>query len=79
MTRRDALLLSASAGVGLTLPKQLHGLDSTKTAVHQQAGSCTTPQKVEQITVHGTSLEGNLEGDAVDRPVIRLPASELFD
>jgi len=26
--------------------------------------------KVEQITVHGTSLEGNLEGDAVDRAVI---------
>jgi enterochelin esterase-like enzyme len=28
------------------------------------------PATVERITVHGTSLEGNLEGDAVDRPVI---------
>ena len=33
------------------------------------------PAIVEHITVHGKSLEGNLEGDAVDRPVIVfLPA-----
>lgn len=38
------------------------------------------PVKVEQITVHGTSLEGNLEGDAVDRPVmIYLPPSYASD
>jgi S-formylglutathione hydrolase FrmB len=38
------------------------------------------PAKVEQITVHGTSLEGNLEGDAVDRPVIvYLPPSYSTD
>jgi S-formylglutathione hydrolase FrmB len=38
------------------------------------------PSKVEQITVHGTSLEGNLEGDAVDRPVIvYLPPSYASD
>jgi enterochelin esterase-like enzyme len=35
---------------------------------------------VERITVHGTSLEGNLEGDAVDRPVIVfLPPSYATD
>jgi len=35
---------------------------------------------VQQITVHGTSLEGNLEGDAVDRPVIvYLPPSYTTD
>jgi enterochelin esterase-like enzyme len=28
------------------------------------------PATVERITVHGTALEGNLEGDAVDRQVI---------
>ena len=28
------------------------------------------PVKVEHITIHGTALEGNLEGDAVDREVI---------
>ena len=38
------------------------------------------PAKVEQITVHGTSLEGNLEGDAVNRPVIvYLPPSYPTD
>jgi hypothetical protein len=28
------------------------------------------PATVEQIKIHGTALEGNLEGDAVDRDVI---------
>ena len=28
------------------------------------------PVKVEHIKIHGTALEGNLEGDAVDRDVI---------
>jgi enterochelin esterase-like enzyme len=28
------------------------------------------PATVERITIHGRALEGNLEGDAVDRPVI---------
>ncbi|QHS51370.1 alpha/beta hydrolase family protein [Edaphobacter sp. 12200R-103] len=38
------------------------------------------PAKVELITVHGVSLEGNLEGDAVDRPVIvYLPPSYATD
>jgi len=38
------------------------------------------PARVEQVTVHGTSLEGNLEGDAVDRPVIvYLPPSYASD
>lgn len=38
------------------------------------------PAKVEQITVHGASLEGNLEDDAVDRPVIvYLPPSYATD
>ena len=34
------------------------------------------PATVERITIHGKALEGNLENDAVDRPVIvYLPAS----
>src|SRR4051812_34012609 len=53
ITRRDALLLSASAGLGLTLPDQLHALDSTKTAVHEQAGSCTTPPSAVAKTQYG--------------------------
>ena len=61
MTRRDALLLSASAGVGLALPKQLHGLDSTKTAVHQQARICTTPQSAVAKTQYG-KVRGYVSG-----------------
>jgi cephalosporin-C deacetylase-like acetyl esterase len=39
-----------------------------------------SPATVERITVHGTALEGNLEGDAVDRPVIViLPPSYARD
>src|ERR1700684_1960217 len=38
------------------------------------------PVTVEHIKVHGTSLEGNLEGDAVDRDVIVfLPPSYQKD
>ena len=34
------------------------------------------PVKVEQIKIHGTALEGNLEGDAVERDVlVFLPPS----
>ena len=34
------------------------------------------PATVERITIHGKALEGNLEGDAVDRPVlVFLPPS----
>src|SRR4051794_2630816 len=34
------------------------------------------PDTVEHITIHGTTLEGNLEGDAVDRPaLVFLPPS----
>ena len=34
------------------------------------------PAVVERITIHGRSLEGNLEGDAADRPaLVFLPPS----
>ena len=37
------------------------------------------PVTVEHIKIHGAALEGNLEGDAVDRDVIRLPAAQLSE
>ena len=38
------------------------------------------PATVEHIKIHGTSLEGNLEGDAVDRDVfVFLPPSYAQD
>ena len=35
------------------------------------------PAIVERIKIHGTALEGNLEGNAVDRDVIVVPAAQL--
>ena len=38
------------------------------------------PAAVERIKIHGTALEGNLEGDAVDRDVlVFLPPSYAKD
>ena len=38
------------------------------------------PAIVERITIHGTALEGNLEGDAVDRDaIVFLPPSHNQD
>ena len=39
-------------------------------------GSAAQPERLQKIQVHGTALEGNLEGDAVDRQVtVYLPPS----
>jgi hypothetical protein len=35
INRRDALLFSATAGLGIALSDEAKGLDSTKTAAHQ--------------------------------------------
>ncbi|CAN5484350.1 carboxylesterase/lipase family protein [soil metagenome] len=53
MNRRDAILLSSSASVGLALPNRSHALDSTKTGVHQQAGDCSTPLSAVAKTQYG--------------------------
>src|ERR1051325_10677984 len=58
-------LVSVSARVKTTVPDPVPG---------------ARPATVERITIHGTALEGNLEGDAVDRPVIVfLPPSYAGD
>jgi enterochelin esterase-like enzyme len=57
--------LSVSAQVATTVPDAVAG---------------ARPATVERITIHGTALEGNLEGNAVDRPVIVfLPPSYATD
>ncbi|HET9266936.1 MAG TPA: alpha/beta fold hydrolase [Vicinamibacterales bacterium] len=50
-----AAFASVSAQVKTTVPDPVPG---------------ARPATVERITIHGKALEGNLEGDAVDRPVI---------
>jgi S-formylglutathione hydrolase FrmB len=58
------VVLASSVGVGqvkTTVPDVVQG---------------APPDTVERITIHGTALEGNLEGDAVDRPaLVFLPPS----
>ena len=43
LTRREALLLSASAGVGIAAAKSAFASDSVKTAAHQEPGNLSTP------------------------------------
>jgi len=60
-----AAFASVSAQVKTTVPDPVPG---------------ARPATVERVTVHGKALEGNLEGDAVDRPVIVfLPPSYASD
>jgi len=60
-----AAFASVSAQVKTTVPDPVPG---------------ARPATVERVTVHGKALDGNLEGDAVDRPVIVfLPPSYASD
>jgi len=60
-----AVAAAASAQVKTTVPDPVPG---------------ARPATVERVMIHGKALEGNLEGDAVDRPVIVfLPPSYASD
>jgi para-nitrobenzyl esterase len=61
LNRRQALLLSATAGMGAVLAGPAHALDSTKTAVHQEPGNCTTPRSAVANTQYGR-VRGFLDG-----------------
>jgi para-nitrobenzyl esterase len=61
LNRRQALLLSATAGVGAALGVPARALDSTKTAVHQEPGNCTTPPSAVANTQCG-KVRGFLDG-----------------
>lgn len=60
-SRRQALLLSAAAGMGAALPGTAHASDSTKTAAHQEPGSCSTPRSAVAKTQYG-KVRGFLDG-----------------
>lgn len=62
MNRRQALLLSAAAGMGALLTGKAQAADSTKTAAHQAPGSCTTPRKAVANTQCG-KVRGFVSGD----------------
>ena len=61
LSRREVLLLSATAGVGAALPKQGLAWDSTKTGAHQEPGECSTPSTAVAKTQYG-KVRGFLDG-----------------
>lgn len=61
LTRREALLLSATAGAGIAVAKAALASDSTKTGAHQQPGNCSTPRSAVAKTQYG-KVRGFVDG-----------------
>ncbi len=61
LNRRQALALSAAAGLGTAFAKSSHASDSTKTGVHQEPGNCSTPRSAIANTQYG-KVRGFLAG-----------------
>lgn len=61
LSRRQALLLSAAAGLGAALPRTAFASDSTKTGAHQEPGNCSTPRSAIAETQYG-KVRGFLDG-----------------
>jgi para-nitrobenzyl esterase len=62
LSRRQALLLSAAAGLGAALTGTARASDSIKTAAHQEPGTCSTPRKAVADTQYG-KVRGFVDGD----------------
>jgi para-nitrobenzyl esterase len=62
LNRREAMLLSATAGMGLAMSRSAHASDSVKTGVHQQEpGTCSTPRTAVANTQYG-KVRGYIDG-----------------
>ena len=61
LNRREALILSATGGVGLAVGKRALASDSIKTAAHQEPGNCSTPSSAVAKTQYG-KVRGFLDG-----------------
>ena len=62
LNRREALILSATAGMGLAMTNQAHASDSIKTGAHQQEpGNCSTPRTAVANTQYG-KVRGFVDG-----------------
>jgi para-nitrobenzyl esterase len=62
INRRQALMLSAAAGMGAAFTGVARASDSTKTAAHQLAGKCSTPRSAVAKTQYG-KVRGFLDDD----------------
>src|SRR5579872_7634194 len=61
LTRREALIASATAGVGIAVGKSALASDSIKTAAHQEPGNCSTPRSAITKTQYG-KVRGFVDG-----------------
>jgi len=61
LSRRQALVLSATAGVGFALARDSRASDSTKTGAHLEPGNCSTPRSAVAQTQYG-KVRGFLDG-----------------
>ena len=61
LTRREALLLSTTAGLGAALGKPAFGSDSVKTGAHQEPGNVSTPPTAVAKTQYG-KVRGFVDG-----------------
>jgi para-nitrobenzyl esterase len=61
LTRREALLLSASAVVNIASAQPANASDSIKTAAHQEPGNCSTPRSAIAKTQYG-KVRGFVDG-----------------
>jgi len=61
LNRREALLLSATAGIGLAFGSPARAMDNTKTAAHQEPGNCSTPRSAVAKTQYGP-VRGFVDG-----------------
>jgi para-nitrobenzyl esterase len=61
LTRREALVLSATAGVSLAAGNSALASDSIKTAAHQEPGNCSTPSSAVAKTQYG-KVRGFVDG-----------------
>jgi para-nitrobenzyl esterase len=61
LNRREALRLSATAGLGAALARPALASDSTKAAAHQEPGNCSTPRSAVANTQYG-KVRGFLDG-----------------
>ena len=53
LNRREALMLSATAGMGVALTPQARALDNIKTAAHSAPDGCSTPRSAVAQTQYG--------------------------
>ncbi len=61
ITRREALLLSTTVGLGAALSKPAFGSDSVKTGAHQEPGNVSTPRSAIAKTQYG-KVRGFVDG-----------------